>query len=628
MRGLALAIMLAATTFSIPVVHADEAALNTRIQALARINFANAPTFAPDGKRIAYLSNRSGSPQVWVLDRAAGTSLQITTLGDPVTAVAWSPAGDRIAFSTAPGGGLNGQVWIMRPDGSEQRLLTPGGKEGTRLARWSHDGRGLLVSSNKDDPAAQNAALIDVVTGKWTAITTDAGQNGPGDMRGNAVTVRRTIGRGDNNLYLIDRAGGREVLLTPHQRKATNDWGEISPDGRTIYLVSNVGRDREAFGTVSVNAAGKPGPIRYFAQRGDAVAESAVLSEDGRTAALGWNAGGRVELVLRDNASGRLRKIAMPVDLGVPVAFSPDGGTLAFAGAAADRTADIYLIDVASGSVVRATESAHDGVDLATLVRPELISYAAPDGVKLSGWLYRPAGGQGRMPMVFSYHGGPEGQARPTLFADAQALAASGIAVFAPNVRGSSGFGKAFMALDDGAKRVGSVSDIKATTDALVAMGLADPKRLGIMGGSYGGYMTMAGITQYPAMFAAAANLYGIVNFASFFRETEPWMAAISTTEYGDPKTQAAMLSNLSPIHKLDRIKTPLFVLHGANDTNVPLVEARQIVESLSARGVPVKFTLFPDEGHGWRKTANRVRSTTEITAFFVEHLKPQGVRP
>jgi dipeptidyl aminopeptidase/acylaminoacyl peptidase len=143
------------------------------------------------------------------------------------------------------------------------------------------------------------------------------------------------------------------------------------------------------------------------------------------------------------------------------------------------------------------------------------------------------------------------------------------------------------------------------------------------MGGSYGGYMVMAGVTEYPDMFAAGADLFGIVNFESFFRETEPWMAAISTTEYGDPVKESAMLKSLSPIHKLDRIKTPLFVLHGANDTNVPVVEAEQIVASLKGRGVSVKYTLFPDEGHGWRKTPNRVRSTTEIVAFFVEHLKP-----
>ncbi|MDT7934647.1 MAG: S9 family peptidase [Sphingomonadaceae bacterium] len=416
---------------------------------------------------------------------------------------------------------------------------------------------------------------------------------------------------------------GAEQLLTPHDGKAETSSAALSPDGRTAYVVSNVGRDRQAFGAIAISAAGRPSPVNYFASREDAVADSLVLSDDGRSLALLWNANGRSELALYDPRTGRSRPVRLPVDIVSLSEFSRDGRTLAITGSSANATADIYLVDVASGAVKRVTESRHDGVNLAELIRPELIRYQAEDGTPLSGWLYRPRSATGPMAVVFNYHGGPEGQARPTLSPDAQALAANGIAVFAPNVRGSSGFGKAFMAMDDGAKRWNSIDDIKASTDALIAMGIADPNRLGIMGGSYGGYMVMAGVTEYPQMFAAGVNLFGIVNFASFFAQTEPWMAAISTTEYGDPTTQADMLKSLSPLYKLDRITTPLFVLHGANDTNVPVVEAEQIVSTLKARGVPVRYTLFPDEGHGWRKVANRVRSTTEIVDFFVQKLKP-----
>jgi dipeptidyl aminopeptidase/acylaminoacyl peptidase len=144
------------------------------------------------------------------------------------------------------------------------------------------------------------------------------------------------------------------------------------------------------------------------------------------------------------------------------------------------------------------------------------------------------------------------------------------------------------------------------------------------MGGSYGGYMVMAGLTEYPDLFAAGADLFGVVNFETFFAHTEPWMAAISTVEYGDPKTQLQMLRDLSPIHKVDRVKAPTIVLHGANDTNVPVVEAEQVVDSLKRRGVPVEYVLFPDEGHGFRKTPNRIRSTVAIVRWFEEHLKPE----
>ena len=151
--------------------------------------------------------------------------------------------------------------------------------------------------------------------------------------------------------------------------------------------------------------------------------------------------------------------------------------------------------------------------------------------------------------------------------------------------------------------------------------GVGDPKRLGVMGGSYGGYMVMAGLTEFPGLFAAGADLFGIVNFETFFRDTEPWMAAISTVEYGDPKTQRELLQKLSPIHKLDRIRTPTIVLHGANDTNVPVVEAEQVVSTLKKNGVPVEYVLFPDEGHGFRKLPNRVRAQVEMTAFFLRYL-------
>lgn len=608
-------------SFTPSLAAADD--LAKRVEALGRINSATSPTLSPDGKRMAYLSNESGSPQIWIRDLATGAARQITSLMDPVGSVSWSPIGEQLAYSVLPGGGLNTQIWVMNADSSGVRRLTPGGKENNGFAGWSRDGSAVFVDTNKDNPAARDPALIQVASGAWTKLASDKGLNSIADMRGDRAVVRRLLGRGDTNLYLIDQRTGTETLLTPHDGKAETSWGDLSPDGRTVYVISNVGRDRQAFGTISIGPEGKPGPIRYFAQRTDAVAEGAAMSEDGRKAVLVWNVGGRSELAWFDPERGRVRPgPKLPFDLVGAGDFTADGRSLALVGSGADRTTDIYLVDTATGGIRRITESRHDGVDLTTLVRPELITYKAHDGLALSGWLYRPRAATGPVPLVFNYHGGPEGQARPSMSPDAQALVANGIAVFAPNVRGSSGFGKAFMAMDDRGKRVDGVRDIKATTDALVAKGIADPTRLGIMGGSYGGYMVMAGLTEYPDMFAAGVNLFGVVNFETFFRESEPWMAAISTTEYGDPATEAAMLRSLSPIHKLDRIKTPLFVLHGANDTNVPVVEAEQIVAAMKARGVPVKYTLFPDEGHGWRKTPNRVRSTTEIVGFFAEHLR------
>jgi dipeptidyl aminopeptidase/acylaminoacyl peptidase len=227
--------------------------------------------------------------------------------------------------------------------------------------------------------------------------------------------------------------------------------------------------------------------------------------------------------------------------------------------------------------------------------------------------------------VVLSFHGGPEGQERPQFNPTYQALLAQGISVLAPNVRGSSGFGKRYVNLDNGPLRVNGVRDIEATLDYLTQAGIADPERIGIMGGSYGGYMVMAGLAEYPDRFAAGANLFGVVNFETFFANTEPWMAAISTVEYGDPVTQVELLRELSPIHKVDRVSAPTIVLHGANDTNVPVVEAEQVVSSLRARGVPVEYVLYPDEGHGFRSMKNRLHSTVAIVQWFAQYLRPRG---
>jgi len=282
-----------------------------------------------------------------------------------------------------------------------------------------------------------------------------------------------------------------------------------------------------------------------------------------------------------------------------------------------------------SGKTRQATHTPQpEGVDLAKMVTPELVRFPAHDGLEISGWLYRPTGQAGPGAVVISFHGGPEGQERPYFNSTYQALLARGIGVFAPNVRGSSGFGKRFVNLDNGPLRVGAVRDIKSCVDFLVSKGIADPKRIGIMGGSYGGYMTMAGVTEYPDLFAAGADLFGIVNFETFFAHTEPWMAAISTVEYGDPATQKDLLRQLSPLHRIDRVKTPLLVLHGANDTNVPLVEAQQVAAELKKRNVPVESVIFPDEGHGFRKIPNRVRSTVEIVRWFERYLAPAAPRP
>jgi dipeptidyl aminopeptidase/acylaminoacyl peptidase len=596
-----------------------------QVARMSSVGFCAAPSFSPDGSSIAFLSSMTGVPQVFIVPAEGGWPVQVTAGSDPVGRLAWSPRGDLIAYTVAPGGGLNTQIHVVSSDGSGARRLTAGGKDNNRLGVWTDDGTAITMSSNERDPASFDAYLLDVRSGRKAMVARIGGIGELGDVSrdGRRSVLARVRSRGDSDLFLVDLAGKLETPLTRHTPPGESS-GLIAPDGRTVYLSTNNDRDRTVFGRIRIAADGKPGALEVIAERGDAELDDFALSRDGATAAIVWNAAGKSQLALVDLAAARpaLTPIAVPDDIVDSLTFSRDGKQLAMTIGGAARPTDIWVLDVASRKTWQVTHSPHPGVQLTALERPELVNFKAHDGLVLSGWLYRPPGAAGPAPYVISFHGGPEGQERPAFRSDYQVLLGQGIGVFAPNVRGSSGFGKTFVNLDNGERRIASLQDIKASVDFLVDQRLAQPRKIGVMGGSYGGYMTMAALTEFPELFAAGADLYGIVNFATFFAHSEPWMAAISTTEYGDPRTQKDLLDRLSPIHKVDRIKAPLLVLHGANDTNVPVVEAEQVVAALRKRGLPVEYVAFPDEGHGWRKTANRITSTVAITRFFVKHLK------
>ncbi len=601
----------------------DDPALDEQLTLLTRVGSCAFPSFSPDGARIAFISTLSGIPQVWTVDAAGGWPDLVTALEDPIAGVRWSPDGEWLAISVAPGGGMNSQIYVVRPDGTDLRRLTPGGTSNNWLGDWMEDGRELAMASSVRDPSAMDSYLVAVATGEMRLVAENPGTGRITDLSadGTYAILARVENRSDNNLFLVDLRTGSQMLLTPHDPPGNFNFGEFGADG-SVYLASDLGRDHTAFARISI-VHGQPGSIEIIAERPGAEADGLWLTPEGKTAALLWNSRGRGELDLLDLTTGRRRGIEnLPGDLVLDAAWSPTGAQLAVTVSGAAMPTDIWILDIESGGWRQVTHSPHPGIDLSSLIQPELVRFSAHDGLELSGWLYTPHNYQAPGPLVLDFHGGPEGQSRPSFNATYQALLSRGIAVFAPNVRGSTGQGKTFVNLDNGPLRFDAVRDIAACLDVVTQAGIADPNRIGIMGGSYGGYMTMAGLVEYPDRFAAGANLFGIVNFETFFAQTEPWMAAISKIEYGDPDMELDLLRRLSPIHRIDRVRAPTLVLHGANDTNVPVVEAEQVVHELERRGVPVKYILFPDEGHGFRKLPNRVTTTVAIVRWFVEHLR------
>lgn len=599
--------------------------LEAQVSRMAAIGYAADPSFSPDGQRVAYITAFEGVPQVWTAGVDGSNRSPLTDFADQVTGAEWrphtDPADEELAVLVAPGGGLNSQIYLVPLDGGEPRLITDGGQVNNWLTGWSDDGRYLSFSSNADGGVGMDCWWHDTQTGENTLLVENDGIGQCSPSPNNEKLVAwRMVSRGNTNLYLVDLASGEEQLLTPHMGVALSDdvtW----LDDDSLLIATNVDREMIALARVEIDAQGNAQPLSIIAGRDDADLSGMELLADDRVALL-WNVAGRSELSYHDLDSGEtVPGPELPAEVAGQLLANAQGTALLMGITGPAAPSNSWLLDVASGTFTQISDTAHEGVDLASLVRPELRTYTAHDGLELSGWLYQAPGVEGPGPLVLSFHGGPEGQARPFFRAVFQALLARGISVFDANVRGSSGFGKTFVNLDNGALRFDGVRDIESTVRFVTEAGLADPERIGIMGGSYGGYMVMAGLTEYPDSFAAGANLFGVVNFKTFFENTEPWMAAISTVEYGDPVADAELLEQLSPINKVDQVIAPTIVLHGANDTNVPVVEAEQVVENLQARGVPVEYVLFPDEGHGWRKTKNRIASDVAIVRWFEEHL-------
>lgn len=594
------------------------------VATMAKVRVASWPSFSPDGKRIAFVSDISGIPQVWVIPTNGGFPELVTNSDDPIRGAIWSPDGQWIAFSVAPGGGMNQQIYIVRPDGTGIKRLTDGGKDNNYIGDWTRDSKSIHFASNRKNPNSTDSFLVDITSGAITLVAESNGSGSVDDVKrdGSAAIVTRSAQRGNNDLFYVRLSDKKEWLLTKHDGPGTFWGGTFSPDGKTIYLVSNKDRDLLALAKITIGKDETPGPIEVIAARDDAELDGYTMNEAGTSMVLSWNVGGKSELAFFDVKSGKMTPgPAIPAEIANGLRFSKDGKQITLTANGSASPPDIFTLDIKSKEFRRITQSPHAGVDLTALVRPEKVSYKAHDGIDLTGWLYKPKGMTGAIPMVLSFHGGPEGQERPTFNSTYQALLARGIGVLAPNVRGSAGFGKKFVNLDNGALRENAVKDIEASAKYLIASNVGDSKRLGIMGGSYGGYMTMAGLTEYPDLFAAGANSYGVVNFLTFFKHSEAYIAAISKIEYGDPDKESTMLEKISPFFKLDRVKVPTLVLHGANDTNVPVVEATQVVETLTKRGIPVEYVLFPDEGHGWRKTPNKVKAAVATVTFFEKYL-------
>ncbi|MFN2453392.1 MAG: alpha/beta fold hydrolase [Pyrinomonadaceae bacterium] len=606
------------------------------------IRNASSPALSPKGDRLAFLTNITGTPQVWMVDARGGWPEQLTFYTDRVDFVEWSPDGAHLIFGKAVGGNENAQLYLLTPDGSSVKALTDAPKIRHNFGAWSHDGKRISYGSNKRDPNFFDVYTMDVATGREELVYQQNGSNQPVAWSfddGRIVVSHESDQLSlDNDLYLVDLATKQATPLTPHEGAAQFGSVRFTRDGRALLLATN--NNREFYSLARMDLQNKK--IEIVDETPHDLA-GAAISDDGSWLAYTINRDGFSELYVRKvDASGKLNAKPAPVTLpGKGVAggleFSKDNRKLAFVFNGARYNSDVWLYDTAARSIAQVTHSSRAGIPQSSFIEPELIRYKSFDGREIPAWYYRPqdttflkngnkmtgiVSGKNNLPVIVSVHGGPEGQEAATFNGSYQYFLQRGYAILAPNVRGSTGYGKTFTHLDDVRKREDSVKDLAAAVEWLKTTGGADPKRIAVMGGSYGGYMTLAAITLYPDLWAAAVEMFGIANFETNLTNTSGYRRKQREREYGTLAGDLDFLKSISPIYKVDRIRSPLLVFQGRNDPRVPYTEAEQIVKALRDRNAPVEYTLFPDEGHGFVKLPNRIVVYSKVADFLDRYMK------
>jgi dipeptidyl aminopeptidase/acylaminoacyl peptidase len=552
--------------------------------------------------------------QVHWVKMAGGARRQMTFYPDRVGEAQFEPHGRYFVFSKDTGGGEWYQLYRQDVESGEVTLLTDGKSRNTGMV-FAHDDRRIAYSStrrnNKDtdlwtmdtaEPKGDHL-LVQLEGGGWSAA--DWSHDGKQILLMEELSIQKS------NVWLVDSATGSKKQLTPTQtpeNEVSYAQPRFSRDGRGLYMTTDLDSEFHRLAYFDL-ATMKP---KFLTNAIPWDVEEFDLSEDGKTIAFVTNENGIGKLYLMETASGKYHPVSgLPAGVLSGVKIHRDGRVVAVDVASAKSPNDVYSVDVSTDKVERWTESETGGLNAATFVDPQLVSWKSFDGKTITGFLYQPDGKKfpGKRPVIINIHGGPEGQSRPgyqgrnNYFLDEM-----GVAILYPNVRGSMGYGKTFSKLDNGFHRDDTYKDIGALLDWIGTQSALDAGHIMILGGSYGGHMTWAISAFYNDKIRCALPIVGMSNLVTFLEHTEAYRRDLRRVEYGDERDpqMRAYLEKIAPMNHLDAMHKPIFKVVGKNDPRVPWSESRQILDKLNAQGTPTWFLMANDEGHGYAKKKNQ----------------------
>lgn len=589
-----------------------------------------------DGQSL-FINTRFGDVgQLHRVDMPGGARHQVTFYSEPIGAVSRQPGGSKLTFTRDTGGSEFTQIFLLDPAGGDARLLTDGESRNGAMA-WDREGRRLAYQSTARNGASNDIWMTDPDAPEDTRIVLESPDGswwGPAEFSksGSKLLVTNYVSVTDSRVNLLDLDTGDVSLLAGGGANPSVNFPlAFDDDNDGFWLVTDRAGEFNTLAWQSLQPGAEP---EYVTADIPWNVEDGAISDDRSRAAFVVNEGGRSALYLLDPRSREYRRVgSIPVGLVFGLEFSPNNRRLAMTINTASSPSDTFVLDLGAGpldygKLERWTYSEVGGLDTTTFREPELITFPTFDEVdgrprEIPAWLYKPAG-DGPFPVVVSIHGGPESQARPAFSSTYQLwLEKLGVAVLVPNVRGSAGYGKTYVKLDNGFKREDSVRDIGALLDWIETQPDLDQDRVAVFGGSYGGYMVLASAVHYGDRLKAAVDIVGISSFVTFLENTQDYRRDLRRVEYGDERDpeMRAHLEKISPVNNVEKIRIPLFVVQGENDPRVPVTESTQMVAALREQGSTVWYMNALNEGHGYRKKENRDIYQQATVLFFKTHL-------
>jgi dipeptidyl aminopeptidase/acylaminoacyl peptidase len=588
-------------------------------------------TWSPDGKGLAFVSNMSGRNNLWLVPADGGFPVQLTVSDQRQTSPAWSPDGKWIAFQSDYDGDEQWDIFLVSPKSGKVVNLTQTREIAEQNPTWSADGRYLAYEVRPKTSAAYEIDVYDMIMREVKHITSntpqDKGNYNPiWSKDGKYIVYTQEQAKGtDSNVFMADLETGQSRLLTPHDGEQLFSANDVSPDGKSVLLTSNALNGYENLGILSLATK----KIEWLTKDKWEI-RAHNFSPDGKHLVFSANVDGDENIYLHDLGTGKSSQLPIAAGVNEPAgghsAFSPDGSRVLYIHNGPTAPSDLWTYDLAKNKSQQITHSLLAGIRSEDLVEPYLIHYPSRDGKwTISAFLYVPfnMARNGKNAAIVYIHGGPASQTMNSFNRFIQFAANQGYMVLAPNYRGSTGYGKKFQQANLFDMGGGDLEDVLAGVDWIKQTGHLDPKKIAVMGGSYGGYLSMMTVAKAPDLWAAGIPIVPFVNWFTEIENEDPVLRQGDLATMGDPQKNKALYEERSPINFIEKIKAPLLLLAGGHDPRCPKSETLQVVDAIRKRGGSVDYKIYENEGHGFARVDNQIDAYKRIADFLLARVVP-----